>query len=346
MYCTKTSKYLGLLLCLFFGTQLFSQTKADDKTYTVAFYNLENLFDTINDPNTKDEEFTPEGDNQWGTERYNNKLNNLAKVISSMNNGKGPDVLGVCEVENSKVLKDLINTPALKKLGYGIVHQESRDQRGIDVSLLYKEDVLPWISFTTLPVPLPDSVPPTRDIMLIQTEIDEQPINFIVCHFPSRSEGKEKSEYKRVEAGKVVKHFVDSLLTQNPKENILIMGDFNDEPGDTSIKYIVGAKEPHSKINNTECYNLMASLKNEGLGSYKYRDEWNMLDQIIISGNLYLGNNGLGYVNMSAGIFAEDWMKQTEPKYLGSPLRTFGGRKYLAGYSDHFPVYINIKVIK
>lgn len=345
MYCTKTSKYLGLLLCLFLSSPLFSQTSADDKTYTVAFYNLENLFDTLNDPITRDEEFTPEGDNQWGTERYTNKLNNLAKVISSMNNGKGPDVLGVCEVENFRVLKDLINTPVLKKLGYGIVHQESRDQRGIDVALLYKEDVLPWVSFTTLPVPLPDSVPPTRDIMLIQTQLDDYPINFIVCHFPSRSEGKEASEYKRVEAGKVVKHFIDSLLTQNPKDNILIMGDFNDEPGDSSINKIIGAGDPDVKELKT-LYNLMSPLKNSGKGSYKYRDEWNMLDQIIVSVNLYAGNNGLQYAKGSVGIFAEDWMKQTEPKYLGSPLRTFGGRKYLAGYSDHFPVYINIKKTK
>jgi predicted extracellular nuclease len=341
MCCNTPIKCFILLLCLFTGPTVFSQSKTGKATYMVAFYNLENLFDTINDPNTRDEEFTPEGDNQWGTERYNNKLNNLAKVISSMNGGKGPDIMGVCEIENSNTLKALVNTPALKAMHYGIIEQESPDQRGIDVAFIYKEDVLPFVSFTTLPVPLPDSVPPTRDIMLVQTEIDENPINFIVCHFPSRSEGREKSEYKRIEAAKVVKHFIDSLTAANPKDNILVMGDFNDEPTDSSINKVINAGDPDGKEVKT-MFNLMYPLKNKGLGSYKYRDDWNMLDQIIVNDNLYEGNNCLQYTKESAGIFAEDWMKQTEPKYLGSPLRTFGGKKYLAGYSDHFPVYINI----
>lgn len=319
------------------------QAQQDKKKVMIAFYNVENLFDTIHEPNKFDEEFTPKGNKEWGSERYQNKLNNLAKVISSMNDGKGPDVLGMCEVENFRVLKDLVNTPALKKLGYGIVHIESRDERGIDNALLYKEDVLPWISFTTLPVPLPDSVPPTRDIMLIQSEIEGYLIEFIVCHFPSRSEGQAQSEYKRIAAAKVVKHIVDSLLAEDEKDNILIMGDFNDEPIDSSMLKVMGAADPAVK-QLSSLFNLMFPLKNKGLGSYKYRDDWNMLDQIVVSAGLISELNGLRYVKEGASIFAEEWMKQTEPKYLGSPLRTFGGPKYLAGYSDHFPVYITIEV--
>lgn len=330
-------KILALVpVCLFY-TECLAQNNTGD--YMIAFYNVENLFDTINDPQKKDEEFTPDGENQWNGERYTNKLNNLARVISSMNNGKGPDVLGLCEVENFRVLKDLINHPTLKKMYYGIVHQEMSDDRGIDVALLYKEDVLPWVSFTTYPVPLPDTVPPTRDIMMIQTELGETPVNFIVCHFPSRSEGREKSEYKRISAARVVRHITDSLLMADPKDNIVIMGDFNDEPADSSINKVINACDAGNMDKPCPTINLMYPLKTAGKGSYKYREEWNMLDQMIINSNLYMGN-GLKYVEGSAGIYAEEWMKQTEPKYLGSPLRTFGGRKYLAGFSDHFPVYI------
>lgn len=341
-----TQKYKGLfftLILIVIGATAASAQKTD-KQLMVAFYNVENLFDTINDPQTKDEEFTPEGDNQWGTERYKNKLQNIAKVISSMNGGKGPDVLGVCEIENSNVLKDLVNTPALKAMHYGVVTQASPDNRGIDVALLYKESRLEWVSFSNVPVPLPDSVPPTRDIMLVQTELDGHPINFIICHFPSRSEGKEKSEYKRVSAAGVVRRIIDSLTQADTKDNILIMGDFNDEPADTSIKYVIGATDPEVKEIPKTMYNLTYPLKNKGLGSYKYREDWNMLDQIMVNGNLYVGNNGLQYVKESATIFSEEWMKQTEPKYFGSPLRTFGGRKYLAGYSDHFPVYVILEI--
>lgn len=309
----------------------------------IAFYNVENLFDTLDDPNKKDEEFTPTGDKQWNSERYQNKLTNLAKVISSMNNGKGPDILGVCEIENFRVLKDLVKQPELKKMYYGIVHMESKDDRGIDIALLYKEHVLPAVSFSMYPVPLPDTVPPTRDIMLVETEIEEKPLSIIVGHFPSRSEGREKSEYKRVEASRVVKHITDSLLKENPNDNIIIMGDFNDEPADSSIYKVIGACDAGNTDKTCQLTNLMYPLKTKGLGSYKYREEWNMLDQLIISRNLFQGN-GLKYVDGSAGIFSEEWMKQTDPKYLGSPLRTFGGRKYLAGYSDHFPVYMYISL--
>lgn len=319
------------------------QAQQDKNKVMVAFYNVENLFDTIHDPNKFDEEFTPEGDRTWGAERYQNKLDNLAKVISSMNGGNGPDVLGLCEVENLSVLKDLVNTAALKNMGYGIVHVESKDQRGIDNALLYKKSVLHKVNFAALNVSLPDSVPPTRDIMLVQSEIEGHSIAFIVCHFPSRSEGQAQSEYKRVAAAKVVRYLVDSLLAVDAKDNILILGDFNDEPTDSSMLKVMKAANPEIK-QLASLFNLMYPLKNKGLGSYKYRDDWNMLDQIIVSGGLISELNGLRYVKESAGIFAEEWMKQTEPKYLGSPLRTFGGRKYLAGYSDHFPVYITIEV--
>ncbi len=311
----------------------------------VAFYNVENLFDTLDTPDKLDEEFTPEGRRKWGSERYNNKVKNLAKVISSMNEGNAPDVLGLCEVENKQVVDDLVAAKTLAKYNYQVVHRESKDWRGIDVALIYKEGVFNFEEAYTYYVPMPDSISPTRDILVVEGTIHEKPISFFVNHFPSRSEGLKKSQPKRIEAAKVLRHAIDSILAVNPKNNILAMGDFNDEPGDSSLHHYLDARDyfTEEKRSHRIC-NLMFRIKKEGKGSYKYRKNWNMLDQIIVSEDLFVGNNGLAVVPQSADIYAEDWMKQKTPKYFGSPLRTFGGRKYLAGYSDHFPVFVKLKL--
>ena len=315
----------------------------DNKELMVAFYNVENLFDTLDTPDKLDEEFTPAGERQWGSERYQNKINNLAKVISSMNDGNAPDILGLCEIENKQVVDDLVAAKALKNFKYQVVHSESKDWRGIDVALIYKEGVFNLEKTFTYYVPMPDSISPTRDILVVQGTIQEKPISFFVNHFPSRSEGLAKSEPKRISAAKTLRHAIDSILGTNPMGNILAMGDFNDEPADSSLHHYVEARDylAEEKRSHRIC-NLMFSLKEKGEGSYKYRDSWNMLDQIIVSDYLLHGYNGLAIVPQSVGIYAEDWMKQKTPKYFGSPMRTFGGRKYLAGYSDHFPVFVKL----
>lgn len=328
--------------------------KNDVNELTVAFYNVENLFDTLDTPDKFDEEYTPEGKRKWGSERYENKLKNLAKVISSMNDGNAPDILGLCEIENKQVVDDLVATKALIKYNYQVVHRESKDWRGIDVALIYKEGTFNLDKVFTYHVPMPDSISPTRDVLVVQGTISNKPISFFVNHFPSRSEGLKKSQPKRISAAKTLRHVIDSILEANPTNNILAMGDFNDEPSDSSMKHYVKAEKPITNDkawHNTDLtpqvmVNLMFQLKELGKGSYKYRKYWNMLDQILVNSSLFIGRDGLQVVENSAGIYAEDWMKQKTPKYFGSPMRTFGGRKYLAGYSDHFPVFIKLKVKK
>ncbi len=312
---------------------------------TIAFYNVENLFDTLDTPDKFDEEFTPTGSKKWGSERYENKLNNLAKVINSLNNGNAPDILGLCEIENKQVINDLITTKTLAKYNYQVVHKECKDRRGIDVALIYKQGVFNLEKAYTYYIPMPDSASPTRDILIAQGTINKIPISFFVNHFPSRRGGLRKTRAKRTRAAKVLRHAIDSIIKANPADNILAMGDFNDEPTDSSMAYYIEACNPVLK-SKTQCvmYNLMYPLKMEGKGSYKYRKNWNMLDQILVNNSLLSGTNGLVAVENSAGIFAQDWMKQKTPKYFGSPMRTFGGRKYLAGYSDHFPVFITLKI--
>lgn len=339
----------SILVVLIASVAITSCAQKNSNELTVAFYNVENLFDTLDTPDKLDEEFTPTGNRNWGSERYDNKLNNLAKVISSMNKGNAPDILGICEIENKQVIDDLVATKALSKYNYQVVHKESKDWRGIDVALIYKEGVFDIKNTFTYYVPMPDSISPTRDILVVQGTINNSPISFFVNHFPSRSEGLKKSQPKRIVAARVLRHVIDSIVTVNPKENILAMGDFNDEPTDSSLYNILRAMETKEQAwHNTNLTpqaltNLMFPLKRAGKGSYKYREYWNMLDQIMVNSSLLIGREGLQVVENSAGIYAEDWMKQKTPKYFGSPMRTFGGRKYLAGYSDHFPVYVKIK---
>lgn len=337
-----------ILIAVIAGVSISScAQKNNDNELMVAFYNVENLFDTLDTPNKLDEEFTPEGNRKWGSERYDNKIKNLAKVISSMNNGNAPDILGICEIENKQVVDDLVAAKALAKYNYKVVHRESKDWRGIDVALIYKEGSFSLEKAFTYHVPMPDSISPTRDILVVQGTINESPISFFVNHFPSRSEGLKKSQPKRISAAKTLRHAIDSVLEATPANNILAMGDFNDEPADSSLYHYVEARDYFAEEKRTHrICNLMFPLKEKGEGSYKYRDNWNMLDQIIVNEDLFVGNNGLAIVQQSVGIYAEDWMKQKTPKYFGSPMRTFGGRKYLAGYSDHFPVFVKLVVKK
>lgn len=307
----------------------------------LAFYNQENLFDTIDDPRKNDNEFLPTAKKEWNTEKYRNKLNNMARVIASLNNGKGPDVLGMCEVENEAVLQDLTQTEALKAMNYGIVHFESPDERSIDNAVLYRKDIFtltasaPYrITFTDFPNSK------TRDIVMAKlTDNKKQSLIVLVNHFPSRLGGQQESEPKRITAALLLKHIIDSVAKADPKTPVFAIGDFNDEPTDRSLDSVLQAKD------NTKSglYNAMYSLKLKGEGTHMYQKHWTMLDQIIMTNNAVSCTSPFCYVSNSATIYKQDWMLETDEKYKGAPLRTFAGNKYLNGYSDHLPVYIILK---
>ncbi|MEY3442556.1 MAG: hypothetical protein RLZZ519_837 [Bacteroidota bacterium] len=317
------------------------------KTLTVAFYNMENLFDTEDDPAINDEEFLPSGTNQWTGERYKKKLANMAKAISQLGNPDGPDVLGMCEVENRKVLEDLVATAALKKKGYGIVHTNSPDQRGIDCALIYKTKRFVPLYSKAYPVLFPENKDlATRDILLVKGILDKKhDVTFIVNHWPSRRDGDKESAWKRERAAQTLRTVVDSIFNLDPLANLVMMGDFNDEPADMSMNKTLKAGRDSIEACATFLYNCMAPIKAEGRGTLKFKGGWNLFDQMIVSTGMITNKSLVHYQKGSANIYNPEWMRQTdEGDWKDAPKRTFIGKRYVEdGFSDHFPVYITLE---
>ncbi len=326
--------FLSIALCLLFVES--EAQKNSSKKICVAFYNCENFFDTINDPKVNDEEFLPDAKTQWNTAKYNTKKNHLAQVISSMNDGKGADLIGLSEIENKKVLEDLISEPSLKKSDYGIVHYNSADERGIDVALLYKKSVLKVIGSSSHRIHFPfDSTLKTRDFLVVKGELKNgKQIYFLVNHFPSRRNGSAESEPKRVYVAETEKHVIDSIVKADANSSFIAMGDLNDEPMDKSVQTLKSA--------NANFTNPYEDLKKKNEGSIYYKGEWSMFDQILISNNLMdCKTSKVCYENNSCTIYKPDFvLEQTPGKYFGAPFKTFAGTRYFGGYSDHMSVYI------
>jgi predicted extracellular nuclease len=311
------------------------------RNLTVVFYNVENLFDTENTPGGNDAEFTPESEKKWTLERYQKKLEDISKVLASVNQKELPEIIGLCEVENRKVLNDLVKTERLAGGKYEIAHFESPDYRGIDVALLYRPDEfnVTW----SAPVKVSFADEPnftTRDILYVKGEtLNREEFHIFVNHWPSRIGGLEQTEPKRISIAQLLKSKIDSVQNVNPKANIVVMGDMNDEPSNKSLAVILEAKNPASQ--NTGLVNLMFPLHEEKQGSYNYRGNWNMLDNIIVSSGL-LDNKGFQCVEKQGFIFREEWMEYKNNGQI-SPNRTYGGPNYYGGVSDHFPVFFQLK---
>jgi predicted extracellular nuclease len=305
---------------------------------------VENLFDTINDPKTWDDDRTPKGRDRWTSVIYEKKLKNIAKVIAEIGfdlTNQAPSVIGLCEIENRRVLEDLIKTESLIKENYQIIHYDSPDERGIDVAMLFKQNRFNVSSSKTYPLYLKrkdGSRDYTRDHLLVSGFLDKDPIHFIINHWPSRSGGQMRSEPSRILAGKLNKKIIDSILQSNPKANIISMGDFNDNPSDKSIKPILNTIFKKSKIKEGQLFNPMEELYRKGYGSYRYRDKWDMIDQFLLSKNLVDNKNGLFF--LKASVFNKKYLINPSGKYEGYPFKSFAGGKFLNGYSDHFPIYL------
>ena len=315
----------------------------DPKAFTIAFYNVENLFDTINDPKSNDDKFLPESKAAWTAKRYIHKVKNLSKVINELGDSNGPEILGLSEVENSSVLKDLISSEVLRNKEYQIIQFDSKDKRGIDVALLYKKNSFaPYSSIPkTLIIPARNSFK-TRDILLVSGIIGKDTVHLLLNHWPSRLGGQEKSEKNRIMVAKFARSILDSLFKRSSNANIIVMGDFNDEPSDKSITEQLLAKGDLEACKQNDLFNPFYEIMKEGGGTYKYEGQWDLLDQVMISKGVIQKNKGIKYKSNSAGIYDPIWMY-----YRGStkhgPYRTYVGSKYYGGYSDHFPVYIQLK---
>ena len=312
---------------------------AAQNTFRVMFYNVENLFDTLDEPDKEDDEFTPEGIRHWNNKRYYTKLNNLAKVISALGGWDTPALIGLCEVENGKVLNDLTSHSPLRKMQYRYMVTESEDARGIDVALLYQRDRFKYLYHNSIRINFPyNRKKTTRDILHVTGEIiTGDTLDVFVCHFPSRRAGQFASEPDRIRAASVLREKTDSVQTCRKNAQILIMGDFNDEPFDKSLSQV---------LVRDDLYNLFLPVaQKSSIGSYKFGDQWNFLDQLLVSKHLLDKRNAFHVIENTATIFQADFLLTDDRTNGGKrPKKTFNGRKYEGGYSDHLPVYVDFNV--
>ncbi len=314
--------------------------KQKKNNITVAFYNVENLFDTIDDPRTADDNFTPKGKKNWTYKRYRIKIKKLGSVISQLglNRSKNPPaIVGLVEVENVKVVADLANSMHLRKYHYDFVHHDSPDERGIDVALLYDKVAFELIDSETYPVFLEDERGErdyTRDILKVSGNLYGEMVHVLVNHWSSRREGAAATEHKRIAAAETLRSVIANIESKEMNPKIIIMGDFNDDPTSKSVqKYLV----------QDDFYNPMETLLDtEKHGSLTYNGNWNLFDQIIFSKN-FLEQKPAKLYFTHAEVFNKDWMKIYRGKFKGSPFRTYIGKWYQGGFSDHFPVYAFLK---
>jgi hypothetical protein len=314
----------------------------------IAFYNLENLFDTINNEGVDDEEFTPTGIDRWTPDKYLHKISNMAFAISKIGEADGwkggPAVIGVSELENRKVLEDLIADPSLKESGYQIVHYDSPDLRGVDVALLYRTRYFRVTASTSNELKIFDEKGDriyTRDQLVVSGIYDGEPMHFIVNHWPSRSSGELTTRPRRNAAADLTRHLVDSLLAIDSKAKIFVMGDLNDDPSNESLRKHLKAAPDAGKLKDGELFNTMYPLYKKGIGSLYYQDGLNFFDQIIVTPAL-LGQDYSSYKFYKSQVFNSPFLVQKDGQYKGYPLRTYVGTVFQGGFSDHFPVYVVI----
>ena len=350
-------KNLKLLFSALVFTTIFNVNAQEEKKYkihTVAFYNLENLFDTVNDTE-KNDEASPMMEIKANREEiYKKKVHNMARVIADIGSdttGNTPALLGVCEIENVNVLEDVANDPLLLGKDYGIVHFESPDRRGIDVGLMYQKSLFQPISTSSHTLKIYDDTSRkriyTRDQLLVSGELSGELVHIIVNHWPSRRGGEARSRAKRVAAAKLNKRMIDSLQAIDPYAKIITMGDLNDNPTNASVKDVLKAKNKKEKVKIKGIYNPFINMfKKQGLGTGGYRDSWSLFDQIMVT-KPFLEKDYSNWTYYKAGIFNKNYLVNKKGRYAGYPFRSFADGGFTGGYSDHFPVYIYlIKEIK
>jgi len=348
-------KYFTLLLFVLASLVGHSQNadnpiEIDSSQFKIMFYNVENLFDTINNPETNDEDFTPNGTRLWDTYKYYKKINQISKVIKAVGKWNPPAIVGLAEIENVNVLNALAIAPALRKFGYRYVHQDSKDKRGIEVALLYKPSQFEPLFYQAIPIVFKtEKEKILRDILYVKGIAGgKDTLSFFVNHWSSRLGGVLESEPYRMFAAQCLRHFTDSLIKQNPREKLIIMGDFNDYPNNKSLCEYLGAQIDSAKIRHSQLINLAAKYKYfENIGTHKVNGTWGCLDQMIVSNGLYFPQSGYytNYDNFS--IFREDFLLMDDEVNLGKkPFRTYNGFVYQGGFSDHLPVYIDLELKK
>ena len=317
--------------------------------YGVMFYNLENLFDTINNNGKQDYEFTPHGSYQWGGTKYWLKQHNMAYAISQMEvNGSpadGPVIIGVGEIENITVLQDLVKQPEIKDRRYQIVHHDSPDPRGIDVALLYNPRFFKVLNVTTQNINKYLSEPRrTRDQLTVTGMLAGEKVSLLINHWPSRLDGEEQSSFLREAAGRMARATIDSLLRDDPNQGIIFMGDLNDDPQNKSCSEALGAKKEMKDCpGDGTCFNPWWNILNRGIGTLGYKGNWNLFDQIIFTDYFlkhYDSKDKPTLTYSRAEVLNRKFLRGNEGDRQGYPLRTYSSGIFMNGYSDHFPTMI------
>ena len=331
-----------LLLSVFFFFSACVRAEKRYGLYPVAFYNLENIFDTIHDEGKNDYEFLPAGSYHWDKNKYENKLKNMARALLDLGTDKVPTgaaIIGVSEVENARVLDDLTAQPGMVKRGMKYIHIEGPDKRGVDCALLYNPTVFKPEKWFLQPYVYEngDTTRATRGYLTVQGKLDGDPLTVIVCHWPSRG----ATSYFREIAGKQVRHLTDSIAKADSKQRIIVMGDMNDDPDNVSLAKKLGARRKMKDVRDGDFYNpWWDMLRSKGQGTLTYDGGWNLFDQIIVSKNLLDVKGVKDYRHLtlhSWHIFRRDYLIQQSGRYKGSPKRTSSGGVWLNGYSDHLP---------
>ena len=344
----KNKFYPIIIFLLIVSLHSYSQKKEKQfNIRTIAFYNVENLFDPIDDPD-KNDEASPIMESKGDREKiYKEKLNNMAKVISKIGLEKtktSPAIIGLAEVENRKVLEDLIATDALKDKHYGIIHFDSPDKRGIDVALLYLKRYFKPINQKNYELRIWKSDGKriyTRDQLLVSGVLDDEVIYIIVNHWPSRSGGEAKSRPKREKAAYLTTQIIEDIKKEDPHAKIIIMGDLNDDPTNSSLKKVLKAKGKKKEVKEGDIYNPMEDMFRRGFNTLGYRNNINLFDQILISYPLLNTDKKYDtYKMFKTNIFNPRFLITKTGRYKGYPFRSFGNGQFTGGYSDHFPVYM------
>jgi hypothetical protein len=332
-----------LWLILFIAGTLPLSGQKEYVVACIAFYNFENLFDTLDSPDTDDLEFTPNGPNLYNSKVYWHKLGNLSKVISEVGvefTPDGPALLGVSEIENISVLEDFVKQPAVAKRGYKIIHQDSRDGRGVDVALLYQPKYFTPQEVHYYPLPTSkegDTMRYSRDILIAIGSLNGETIAVSVNHWPSRRGGEQTTAHLRNEAAIYNRRFLDSLALHHHITKAIIMGDLNDDPVNESVRKYLRAEKSIDDLEPEEMYNPYEAFYRKGLGTTAYQDAWSLFDQIILTSDLATSKSGFRFYK--AGVYNPSYLTQKTGPYKGYPFRCYSSGVYTGGYSDHFPVY-------
>ena len=343
-------KCIVIIIVSFFYQNSYSQQNRNhyfkQDYFTIISYNVENLFDTINNPMKEDDEFLPRSKKGWNTDRYKKKIEDLSLVLKSVNKNELPELVGLIEVENRKVVKDLISSTHLKNGDYEIVHEESPDARGIDVALIYRKSEFQYHEHEKIEITYnfePETT--TRDILYVKGKLANGAFLYVfVNHWSSRRKGVEASEPKRLYAASLLRAKVDSIFKKDKNAKIVIMGDFNDEPVNKSLAGVLNTNPTKLFEKKSSLHNLMYLKDLLGLGTYNYRGSWNMLDNIIVSTALLNAKSGYRVSTDGGQIYSSRWMLYDNVKTGDfTPSRTYGGPNYYGGVSDHLPVFVILK---